>query len=314
MCSTPYSSILSAVVMAAGLCAASLSHATSFLGEFEEAWHKGKTTHLLNVENDSLKLNRDDGLYTSGLRYLQRYTLTNATGTSAFGWRIGQELYTASNINLPPERVRAPDHPYAAWLYAGVFRERHDSTGRQFTMGVDFGCLGPCAGGEATQDFLHGVLDQPKPRGWDKQVKNEAGIVLYGEMTPVRWALGPHVDIAPNIHGRFGNIFTDAGAGIKVRVGRLNLLPDQPTLHGFFRLDGRAVAHNASLEGGYFSNDNLHTVRPKRFVPEVEAGVAWQDDSFGVLLSIVHRGNEIKDLSDSVGDQDFVRLTISYTP
>jgi hypothetical protein len=32
------------------------------------------------------------------------------------------------------------------------------------------------------------------------------------------------------------------------------------------------------------------------------------------LLSIVRRGNEIKDLPDSIGDQDFVRLTVSYTP
>lgn len=291
-----------------------MAYATSVVDEFKEVWQNGKASHVLDIDNDSLKLNRDDGLYTSGLRYAQRYTLNKAEGSIAFGWRIGQDLYTASDINLPPERVRAPDHPYAAWLYAGVFREQHDYTGRQLQIGIDFGCLGPCAGGEASQDFLHEVLDQPKPRGWDKQVKNEAGIVLYADMTPVRWALGQHVDVAPNVHGRIGNIFTDAGAGIKMRVGRLNLLPEQPTLHGFFRLDGRAVAYNASLQGGYFSDDNPHTVKPKRFVPEVEAGIAWQEKSFGILLSIVHRGNEIRNLADSVGEQDFVRLSISYTP
>lgn len=309
-----YSSILAGVLVAAGAYSSSLAHASGMLEQFEEAWKNGKTSHVLDIDNDSLKLNRDDGLYTSGLRYSQRYALNNAEGISVFGWRIGQELYTASDINLPPEQVRAPDHPYAAWLYAGVFREQYDNTGRQFRIGVDVGCLGPCAGGEATQDFLHGVLDQPRPRGWDKQVRNEAGVVLYGDWTPVRWAVGGHVDVAPSIHGRFGNIFTDAGAGIKVRAGRLNVLPGQPTLHGFFRLDGRAVAYNASLQGGYFSDDDPHTVKPKRFVSEAEAGVAWQDDSFGVLLSIIHRSNEIKDLSDSIGEQDFVRLTISYTP
>jgi lipid A 3-O-deacylase len=299
------------------LATASMSSAAgarNMVDAFDNARMNGKATYVLNIENDSMKLNRDDGLYTSGLRYAQRYTLPAPDGMSVYGWRFGQELYTASDINLPAELVGPPDHPYAAWLYGGLFREWQAYTGTQTRVGIDFGCLGPCAGGEATQDFLHGLLDQPRPKGWDRQVKNEVGIVLYGDMTPVRWILAKHVDIAPNIHGRFGNIFTDAGAGIKMRVGHLNALPDQPTLHGFFRLDGRAVAHNASLEGGYFSDDNPHTVKPRRFVPEAEAGVVWNGDSFGILLSIVRRGNEIKGLPDSIGVQNFVRLTISYTP
>jgi lipid A 3-O-deacylase len=304
--------VLPLFLVMAGAC--TTVGATSLLDELTDAWANGKVSHSLDIDNDSLKLNRDDGLYTSGLRYVQRNVLNSAMGTTVFGWRIGQELYTASDINLPPQLVGPPDHPYAAWLYGGFFRERHDYEGRQVRVGIDFGCLGPCAGGDATQKFLHGILDQPEPKGWDKQVKNEAGIVLYGDMTPARWALGQHMDLAPNVHGRFGNIFTDAGAGITMRVGRLNTLPDQPTLHGFLRLDGRAVAYNASLQGGYFSNHNPHTVRPKRFVPEAEAGIAWSGASFGVLLSIVRRGNEIKDLPDSIGDQDFIRLTVSYTP
>ncbi len=290
------------------------SSAASLLDDFHNALLNGKTSHVLDVENDSLKLNRDDGLYSSGLRYTQRYALNSSGNLTVFGWRIGQELYTASDINLPPELVRAPDHPYAAWLYTGVFKEQHDSNGRRFRAGVDFGCLGPCAGGEATQNFLHGILDQPRPKAWGKQVKNEVGVVLYTDMTPVRWTFGEHIDAAPTVHGRFGNIFTDGGVGINVRVGRLNILPHQPTLHGFFRLDGRAVAHNASLQGGYFSNHNPHTVKPERFVTEAETGVAWHGASFGILLSIIRRSNEIRGLADSIGEQDFVRLTVSYAP
>jgi lipid A 3-O-deacylase len=310
----PFNCLFFSSLMFAAASVSSAVNAGSLLDAFNDARVNGKTSHVLNIENDSLMLNRDDGLYTSGLQYSQRYVLPVPDGVSVFGWRFGQELYTASDINLPPESVGPPDHPYAAWLYSGFFREWHGYTGKQARVGIDFGCLGPCAGGEATQDFLHGILDQPRPKGWNQQVKNEVGFVLHGELTPIRWALGKHVDVAPNVHGRFGNIFTDAGAGIKVRFGQLNVLPDQPTMHGFVRLDGRAVAYNASLEGGYFSRNNPHTVKPKRFVPEAEAGFVWNGASFGILLSIVYRGNEIKDLSDSVGEQDFVRLTVSYTP
>jgi hypothetical protein len=310
----PFKYLFVSSFMFAAASVSTVASATDLLDAFHDARVNGKTTHVLSIENDSLKLNRDDGLYTSGLGYAQRYALAVPDGMSVFGWRFGQELYTASDINPPAESVGPPDHPYAAWLYAGFFREWHGYTGRQVRVGFDFGCLGPCAGGEATQDFLHGVLDQSRAKGWDQQVKNEAGIVLYGDLTPTRWTLGKHIDIAPNVHGRFGNIFTDAGAGVKMRFGQLNALPDQPTLHGFFRLDGRAVAYNASLQGGYFSSGDPHTVKPKRFVPEAEAGIVWTGNSFGILLSLVHRGNEIKGLSDSTGVQDFVRLTVSYTP
>ncbi|MGV3742704.1 MAG: lipid A deacylase LpxR family protein [Burkholderiaceae bacterium] len=294
--------------------ASASAYAENLLDDARDAWRNGKMSHVLDIDNDSLKLNRDDGLYTSGLRYTQRYSLASPQGLNVFGWRIGQELYTASDINLPPELVGPRDHPYAAWLYGGVVKEEHDLDGRRIVAGIDFGCLGPCAGGEATQDFLHGILNQPRPKGWDKQVRNEAGIVLYGDFTPRRWPLGKHADIAPTIHGRFGNIFTDAGLDVRVRFGQLNLLPDQRTLHGFVRMGGRAVAYNASLEGGYFSDSDPHTVKPKRFVAEAEAGIVWNSAPFGILLSIVHRDNEVRGLSDSVGEQDFVRLSVSYTP
>ena len=136
-----------------------------------------------------------------------------------------------------------PDHPYAGWLYGGVFKETYRADGTYRKIGLDIGCLGPCAGGEWTQTNLHRLLDQPLPQGWSKQVRNEAGFVLHADAAPVRWSPGPAIDITPNLHGRFGNIFTDVGAGLTVRAGRLNLLPDQPTLHGFLahRRPGRRV-------------------------------------------------------------------------
>jgi lipid A 3-O-deacylase len=285
-----------------------------FADDFGAAYRDGKTTHLVDIDNDSLLLNRDDGLYTSGLRYTQRYTVGGASGTTAFGWRIGQELYTASDTKLLPASISPSDHPYAGWLYGGIFKETHDGSGAYRKFGIDIGCLGPCAGGRWTQTNLHRLLNQPLPQGWSRQVKNEAGIVLHADVAPVRWTHGSSFDVTPNLHGRFGNIFTDIGAGVTVRAGRLNLLPDQSTLHGYLRIDGRVVGYNATMQGGYFSRNNVHTVVPKRFVGEAEAGVAWNSAPYALSAAIVRRGNEVRDLPNSVGSQNFVRLQISYTP
>lgn len=282
--------------------------------DFGQAYTDGKMVHVLDVDNDSLLLNKDDGLYTSGLRYTQRYTTGDAASAMVFGWRIGQELYTASDINLPPALVSAPDHPYAGWLYGGMFKEAYQANGSYRKFGIDIGCLGPCAGGKWLQNNLHRLLNQPLPQGWSRQVKNEAGIVLYADIAPIRWKPGSSIDITPNLHGRFGNIFTDIGAGLTIRAGRLNLLPDQATLHAYLHIDGRAVGYNATMQGGYFSRNDVHTVKPKRFVGEAELGISWNSEPYAVNIGIVRRGNEVRGLPNSLGAQNFVRAQFSYAP
>ncbi len=297
------------------LALAALAHAQSgtLLDDYRKVMREGKITHVVDIDNDSLMLNRNDGFYTSGMFYTQRRSLRNGADLTTFAWRIGQELYTASDINLPPALVGPPDRPYAGWLFGGVFREIHRADGSHSRVGIDIGCLGPCAGGEWTQTNLHRLLNQPLPQAWSRQVKNEFGVVLHGEYAPLRWNLGSSVDLRPSIHGRFGNIYTDAGAGLLLRAGRLNTLPDQPTLHGFLRLDARYVGYNATLQGGYFSSNNPHTVAPKRAVGEVEGGVAWTNGVFGLKASVARRSNEVRDLSNSVGNQTYARLQFSYT-
>lgn len=281
---------------------------------YAEARASGKVSHVVDIDNDTLLMNREDGFYTSGMRYSQRHTLRGADELTVYGWRIGQELYTASDIKLPPEEIGPPDHPYAGWLYGGFFKESHRPEGMRTKIGVDVGCLGPCAGGRWTQTQFHRIIDQPLPRGWTRQVKNELGVMIHAEFAPARWSLGPSMDLTPSINARFGNIFTDAGAVLMVRSGRLNLLPDQPTLHAFVRAEARAVGYNATLQGGYFSGGNPHTVDPKRFVGEAEVGIVWGGETFGAKLSLARRSNEIRGLRDSEGAQNYLQLQFSYHP
>lgn len=287
---------------------------SGLFSDYRKVASEGKLTHVADIDNDTLLLNRNDGFYTSGMRYSRRYSMHDAGDLTIYEWRIGQDQYTASDIKLPPERVGPPDHPYAGWLYGGFFKERHRPDGSRYRFGVDIGCLGPCAGGEWTQKQFHRLIDQPLPQAWSRQVKNEVGVVLHADVAPVRWALGSSIDITPAINARFGNIFTDAGAGVLVRAGRLNILPGQTTLHAFLRADVRAVGYNATLQGGYFSKGNPHTVEPKRFTGEAEVGIAWGGERYGARMSIVRRSNEIRGLPDSVGSQNYLRLQFSYTP
>jgi lipid A 3-O-deacylase len=309
-----YLKSLVAFLFTAACASAGAQTLSGLMADYQKVSAEGGALHVLDVDNDSLLLNKNDGFYTSGFRYTNLHTLATDAGATTFGWRFGQELYTASDIKLPPELVGPPNHPYAAWLFAGMFKESTRRDGTYTRLGFDIGCLGPCAGGESTQTYFHRILNQPEPQGWSKQVRNEPGVILYGEVAPVRWNFGPSVDVTPNLHARFGNIVTDGGVGVTIRAGQLNLMPNQSTLHGFVRMYANGVGYNATLQGGYFSSNNPHTVEPKRWVGAAEAGVAWNKGAYGLRASLVRHSNEIRDLPNSIGAQNFIRLQISYAP
>lgn len=301
---------------AAGLASACLpSFAQSALPSWDEyraVSAKGISVWQLDIENDSLLFDGRDGFYTSGVGLGQRNVLNTQDNSTGYGWRIGQELYTASDTKLLPSQLSPRDHPYAGWLFGGVYKESADSSGRSLRLGLNVGCLGPCAGGDWSQTHLHRLLHQPLPQGWSTQLGNEWGAVLYGEWSPVRWSPAAYLDITPVLRGRFGNIFTDAAAGLTIRAGALNRLPEQPANYAFFRAEAKEVAYNATIQGGYFANQDTG-VDPKRSVGELEAGYVWRGERFGINASIVRRSNEIRQLTNGEGAQNFAKILFFYT-
>ena len=279
--------------------------------EWQQVSTQGKSAWMVEVENDSLLLKRDDRFFTAGDHLSRRFQLQTGTQVVEYGWHLGQDLYTGSDIKLTPAQMPVIDHPYAAWLYGGVWREQSDAAGRSWKVGVDIGCLGPCAAGEKSQEVLHKILRQPQPQGWSTQLKNEAGIVLSGSYSPGKMLPWTGVEFRPLIKGRIGNIFTDAGVEAELRAGNLNLLPGQQASYAFLRTELKWVGYNATVQGGYFRNQTL-PVHIRHRGGEVELGYRWQGAQWGVNASVVRRMNEIREITDATGNQNFVRLQFVY--
>ncbi|MFZ6814612.1 lipid A deacylase LpxR family protein [Undibacterium sp. Rencai35W] len=296
-----------------GLLAVSvLSHADGLSWEeWQDVRSKGVTTLQLTIDNDSLLLKKDDGFYTSGNRVVTSYVLSTAQQSITYGWQLGQDLYTSSDIKLLPAQIAKNDHPYAGWLFAGLYREFADFSGTGSRIAFDLGCLGPCAGGEWSQTHLHRLIQQPLPQGWSTQLRNEWGVVVSGDWTPVRWSPGAGIDLTPRLKGRFGNIFTDAATDVTLRLGALNPLPQQSASYAFLRGEAKLVGYNATLQGGYFNNQATG-ITPKHSVGELELGYVWRAGSYGASASILRRSNEIKELSNGTGAQNFARLQFVY--
>ncbi len=274
---------------------------------------RGRATTTIDIDNDTLLLTGSDRFYTSGLRLSQSYRVRSSDGWESLGWRVGQQLYTASSIQRRPEELAALDHPYAGWIYAGLFHRREAADGSELAYGLDLGCLGPCAEGEWSQQTLHRVLGQPKSAAWDSQIGTEAGVVvLVGGRGPY-WPLGRHADLRPGVAARLGNIFTDLSAEATLRAGELRADARSVSRYGFLRMAVRGVAHDATLQGGWINGTDARTVSPKRLTSEVELGMQWQAPQWALRVSVVRRGNEIRGLSETDGRQEFLRLSIAFT-
>lgn len=305
-----------ASIQLACLLAGSLPLVPAFAASdtIREIFSSGRQTTTLDIDNDSLLLNRSDGLYTSGIRLTQNYRVRNDDGWVSAGWRLGQQLYTARNAQLFPEQLGPLDRPYAGWLYGGLYYRLENSDGSETAFGLDLGCLGPCALGRQTQEAFHHLLRQPQPHGWSTQLSDEIGAVAHLGGRGPYWRLGRAIDLRPGVAARIGNIFSDLNADLNVRVGELRASPDVSTVYGFLRVGARAVAYDATLQGGMFRREGQHTVDPKRLTGEAETGLQWQGGRWSVRVSVVVRGNEIRGLSESEGRQDFMRVVISYSP
>ena len=156
-------------------------------------------------------------------------------------------------------------------------------------------------------------MHQPRPVAWSTQIGTEAGAVMMVGARGPYWTLGPQIDLRPGVATRLGNIFTDLSAEMTLRAGPLRGDVQGGGGYGFVRVAARAVGHDATLQGGWLTGTEARTVSPKRLTGEVELGMQWQLPQWALRISVIRRSNEIKGLSESLGQQDFLRLSIVFT-
>jgi hypothetical protein len=250
-------------------------------------------------------------------------------GAVRASYAIGQNMYTPEDIEIPNPPL--DDRPYAGWLYGSIGLVVETGP-RLDQLELTLGVIGPASLAEQTQKFIHEITNSPEPRGWDTQLKNEPGVVLTYRRSWRRFvettALGNTFDITPHAGGALGNVFTNANAGLTLRLGRR--LPHdygppriQPSLPGsgffmpqgrfgwyvFAGMEGRAVARNIFLDGNTFRHSR--SVDREPLVGDLQFGLVltWHNVRLGYTHVMRTREFETQDESDNFGA---VGLSIRY--
>lgn len=240
---------------------------------------------------------------------------------------VGQSMFAPHDLSR--RDLISGDHPYGGWLYGSVGLV--SDTGKTLdNVMVTLGHTGPLSFAEKTQKFVHHVTGSPQPKGWDNQIKNEAGIILTYER---KWRgmyefspFGVGVDVTPHIGVNLGNINTDAAVGATFRLG-YDLPTDygppriRPSLAGsdffiptkelsgylFATISERAVARNIFLDGNSFQ-DSAH-VHKENLVGSLQFGAVVTYGEARLSYTQVFMSKEYKTQQHAAA---FGVVTLSY--
>jgi hypothetical protein len=226
---------------------------------------------------------------------------------------IGQNIYTPEDIR--ETELIEEDRPYGGWLYLGIGLVGNQGSQRYDKVELNIGVVGPWSLADDVQREWHALFGFDKPEGWDHQLKNELGMVLFYEQAR-RFAhqdvgYGLQYDVIPHFGGALGNVFTHASAGCTIRLG-----PDldedfgppriRPSLPGggYFRNrkglnwylfaggEARVVLHNIFLDGNTFKDS--HSVDKKWLVGDMQAGLSLQIGRLRLTYTQIYRTREYK--------------------
>jgi lipid A 3-O-deacylase len=284
---------------------------TSFGTDIAYAEDKPRYLSLIS-ENDIYSPNAQDRHYSNGLRLgfsvhtnnknlriidslLDNNLSTKFRNESA----LGHNIYTPENFIS--KDLQENDRPFAGWLY-GEFTRIANTPNTEKAISLSLGIIGPAALGNQIQTFNHTIINDPKPLGWDNQLKNEPAILVKYRWSKFSSLINSEkisIGLISRLGLNLGNVFTDAGGGLLLRAG--SYLPNHEiplriesgySGNGSFlvirkngfdwqiftEIQGRGVFQNIFLDGNTFSNS--HSVEKKNFVWERSAGLIVSSGHF----------------------------------
>jgi len=262
-------------------------------------------TNGLELDFDAPDGNGPDGIQ----KWFLNHSL-NGNGTTHYGFRFGQLMYTPRDIRI--SKLIEHDRPYAGWLYVGGSVVAENST-EWNQLSLDVGMVGPASFAEEIQKGVHKAINSKKPMGWDNQLRNEPGLLitwlwkkriskLEVECGGVRC-----FDVIPRLSSHLGNVRLDYEFGGTIRGGwnvpnafgpEKRIIPTASRRHWYENMTAymllgstsRVVIRNIFLDGNSFTNS--HSVGKRYFVNDFEAGLMLGYNEYMLGYTYVIRSPE----------------------
>jgi hypothetical protein len=278
----------------------------------------------IQTDNDGYLAQGSDRYYTNGIFFYYRKALkVDNTGSNlqnkVLGFEMGQKMFNAQSGYVP--NAEYIDRPFAAYSYIGStlnFLYKNESN---LKLSAQLGIVGPAAGGEPVQKFIHNTFGFYTLNGWQYQIKNNVELNLGAEYNKLL-ARASWIDLSLASYANLGNGFTGAGVGPLLRLGNFNQLfnsistqstvsaADQPgLLHAhelffYYKPQINAVVYDATIQGSLFNknhdpNSQQVTLDKKPVVFSQQFGVAFTTSRFTFDIAAIFHTREVKEMLQS---------------
>ncbi len=223
------------------------------------------------------------------------------------GLSVLQQTYTPKDIRS--DEIQYNDRPYAGVLLvtSGVTSSTLDKK-RIYHSELDLGVMGPASGAGKVQYYYHDITDNPLPNGWHYQQYNWP--VINYNFTAFQQIHSTNLfEAFAKGRLRAGTLHDDANMGLLVRFGKMDsymqsLGVNVSSISSKWRYyieaepSMRFVAYNATLQGGWYRNRNIHYIPFNDLsyaVPNFRAGVTAIYQVFGLKFDLNYTGKEFKE-------------------
>jgi lipid A 3-O-deacylase len=250
----------------------------------------------VSAENDSVGIKREnyfrynydndffsatDRYYTQGVRLelilnsfvhnpLSKGMFRLKGAANYYGIGFERDGFTPRSIRH--DSVYYGERPYACVNFLSSFIISTDQEHQQSLFSqIDLGMIGPFTRGEEEQKYIHKVLNNIQPLGWEYQIANDA-VVNYTLRYEKGFFMKKHIEFIGMLGVRAGTLYDDISMGGTLRIGILNSYFSSPGLtknsegkkfqcYVFFRENVKAVGYNATMQGGAFNKSSFYTLR-----------------------------------------------------
>jgi lipid A 3-O-deacylase len=249
----------------------------------------------LTEENDFLNITQRgiDRYYTQGLRFEFLYTTRDRKFTekilvsaspsarNQFTWGVSQQINTPRYIDT---YSFIGDMPYSGILYLSHKLDSYDSAkGIRINSRLDAGLIGPAALGEYTQGFFHRIINNNPAVAWDTQLRNDV-LFNYSFRLEKRFVQSGILAMEGKAEANAGTLLVSAVAGINLKLGTWQK-SGRFSWEIFFLPEVRAVAYNASLQGGVFNRLHASEMYSQYFLDDIKPTVYSHSTGFQVRYS-----------------------------
>jgi lipid A 3-O-deacylase len=285
------------------------------------------------VDNDYLNFRGQgtDRYYSSGAKldfYYTKDTKTNffdklliqigENPENLYGYGITQLIYTPSDLKNP--KIISNDRPYVGVIYLNHSLVSSDKKNKQrLITEFDLGTIGKYAFAEETQKWLHRVINDEIPAGWDNQIASDIIINYNIRFEKMIFNPAKNIEIIGLIESNTGTLSNNVGFGITFRAGLFNnyfsnfeklgtftnhdySVVNENKKHQFYfymKPVFSTIMDNSLLEGGFFThNKSPHTIYKdslNRALVNYEFGIMLGFKRFGISASEKLQTAEYKD-------------------